>query len=83
MFKAHFSFSSTVFTKDIKTFFYFTSTSDEKTIINREIIKIVYKVESDKALKMNEITNRILQQFNDVAIKQLRFLFDRCIQKNI
>ena len=61
MFKTHFSSSSAVFTKDIKTFFYFTSTSDEKMMTNREIIKTVYKVELNKVLKTNEITNKNLR----------------------
>ena len=71
MFKIYFSSSLAVFTKDIKIFFYLTSTSDEKTITSREIIKTIYKVESDKALKMNEITNKVLQRLVNVAIKQV------------
>ena len=57
MFETYFSFSSTVFTKDIEIFFYVTFTNDEETIINREIIKTVYKIKSNKALKMVKITN--------------------------
>ena len=79
MFKTYFLSLSTVLTKNIKTFFYFTLTSDA----SREIMKTVYKVELNKALKINKITNRILQQFVDVATKQLQSFFNKCIQENI
>ena len=79
MFKAHFLFSSAILTKNIKIVFYFMLTSDEKTMTSGETIKTIYKVESNKASKMNKITNRILQRFVDVATKQFRFFFDKCI----
>ena len=83
MFKAQFSFSSTIFIKDIKIFFYFTSISNEKTITSCKIIKTIYKVKLNKALKINKITNRILRQFINVATKQLQFFFNKYVQKNI
>ena len=48
---------------------------------NREIIKIIYKIKLNKALKINEITNKILQQFVDVATKQLRFFLINVFKK--
>ena len=71
MFKIYFLFSSTVFTKNIKTFFYIMSTNDEKIILNREIIKIIYKIELNKTLKINKIINQILRRFIDVTTKWL------------
>ena len=67
MFKAHFSSSSTVFTKNIKIFFYFMSINNEEAMTNRKIIKTVYKVKSNKISKMNEITNRVLRQFVNIT----------------
>ena len=78
MFKAYFSSLSTIFTKDIKAFFYLTLTSDENMMTSYEVIKTVYKVELNKALKMNKITNKTLRRFVDVVTKQFRFFFNRC-----
>ena len=83
MFKIHFSFSSIVFMNDIKKFIYFLSTNDDETMTRREIIKIVYKVNSNKMSKINEIINKTLRQFARIIIEQIYFFFDRCIKENI
>ena len=57
MFEIYFSFSLMISTNDIEEFFYLLLTNDEKTIINRKLIKIVYKVNINKSLKINEIIN--------------------------
>ena len=53
---------------DIKKFLYSLSADDEKTITNRKIIKFIYKIDSNKMLKINEVINRALQRFVDVII---------------
>ena len=83
MFKIHFSFSLIIFINDIKKFVYFSSTDDDETITRREIIKIVYKINSNKVSKVNEIINRTLQQFARIIIEQIHFLFNKCIKKSI
>ena len=83
MFKIHFSFSSIVFMNDIKKFVYFSSTDDDETMTRREIIKIVYKINSNKMSKVNEIINKMLRQFARIIIKQIYFFFNKCIKKNI
>ena len=69
MFEIHFSFSSIIFMNDIKRFIYSSSTNNDETMIRREIIKIVYKINFNKMLKINEIINKALQQLAQVIIK--------------
>ena len=67
----------------MKEFSYSSSALDDESFISREIMKIVYKINSDKASEINEIINRTLRQLVNVVLKQIRFFFDRCIKKNI
>ena len=83
MFKIYFSSSSIVFMNDIKRFIYSSSTDDDKTMTRREIMKIVYKINSNKMLKINKIINRTLQQLARVIIKQIHFFFNKCIKESI
>ena len=83
MFKVHFSFLSTIFIKIIKKFDYFLSI-DDKTLMTRcEIIKIIHKINLNKIFKINEIINKTLRQFVRVVIKQIRFFFNKYINKKI
>ena len=83
MFEIHFSFSLIVFMNDIEKFVYFSSTNDDEIVTRREIIKIVYKINSNKTSKINEIINRTLRQLARIIIEQIRFFFDKCIKKSI
>ena len=83
MFKTHFSFSLTVFMKDVAKFDYFSSVDDEASMTHRKIIKIIHKINFNKTFKINEIINKTLRQLVRVIIKQIRFLFDKCIKKKI
>ena len=83
IFKIHFSFLSIVFMNDIKKFVYFSSTENDKTMTYREIMKVVYKINSNKTSKINKIINKTLRQFARIIIKQIYFLFDKCIKENI
>ena len=49
---------------NIKKIIYSSSINDDETMTRHEIIKIVYKINSNKMLKINEIINKALQQFN-------------------
>ena len=69
MFETYFSFLSTMFMKDIKNFDYFSSIYDETPITRREIIKNIYKINSNKIFKINEIINKTLRQLVRVVIK--------------
>ena len=83
MFKVYFSFSSTVFMKDVAKFDYFSSVENETSMTRHEIMKIIHKINSNKAFKINEIINKTLRQLARVVIKQIYFLFDKCIKKGI
>ena len=83
MFEAHFSFSSTMFMKNVENFDYFSSIEDETPMTCREIMKIIHKINSNKAFEINEIINKALRQFAHVIIKQIRFFFDKCIKEKI
>ena len=69
IFKIHFLFLSIVFMNDIEKFICFSSTDDDKIMIRREIIKVVYKINLNKMLKINEIINKTLQQLARIIIK--------------
>ena len=62
MFKIHFSFLSIVLMNDIEKFIYLSSTENDETITRYEIMKVVYKISSNKASKINEIINKTLRQ---------------------
>ena len=83
MFKIHFSFSSTVFMKNFGKFNYFLSIDDETSMIRREIIKIIHKINSNKKFEINEIINKMLRQLVRIIVKQIHFFFDKCIKKKI
>ena len=83
MFETHFSFSSTVFMKNVAKFNYFSLIDDEASMTRREVMKIIHKINSDKAFEINKIINRALRQLAEITINQIRFLFDRCIKKKI
>ena len=81
MFKTHFSFSSVIFTNDIKKFFYLSLTNDEKIMTNQKLIETTYKINMNKTLKVNEMINRMLKQFIAIVTKLNYFFFDKCIKK--
>ena len=83
MFETHFLFSSTMFMKDAAKFNYFSSIDDEAPMTYREIMKVIHKINSKKIFEINEIINGTLRQFVRVIVKQIRFLFDKCIKKKI
>ena len=83
MFEAHFSFSSTMFMKNVKKFDYSSSIENETSMTRREIIKVIHKINSNKTSEINEVFNRTLRQLVHVVIKQIRFFFDKCIKKRI
>ena len=83
IFEIHFSSSSIVFMNDIEKYVYFSSTDDDETMTRRKMMKIVYKINSNKMLKINEIINKTLRQFARIIVEQICFLFDKCIKENI
>ena len=83
MFKIHFLSLSIVFINDIKKFVYFLSTENDETMTRREIMKIVYKINLNKTLKINKVINTTLRQLVRIIIKQIHFLFNKCIKENI
>ena len=60
MFKIHFPFSSIIFINDIEKYVYFLLIKNDETMTRCEIMKIVYKINLNKMLKINEIINKAL-----------------------
>ena len=69
MFKIHFLFSSMVFMNNVKEFLYLLSTDDDKSFTNYKTIKIIYKTNSNKIIRISKIINRTLYQFINIIIK--------------
>ena len=61
IFKTYFSFLSTMFIKNIRKFNYFLLIDDEASMTRREIMKIIYKINSNKIFKINKIINQALR----------------------
>ena len=83
IFKIYFSFLSIIFMNDIEKFIYFSLTNDDETITYREIIKVIYKIISNKMSKVNKIINKTLRQLARIIIKQINSFFDKCNKENI
>ena len=83
IFKIYFAFSLIIFMNDIEKFVYFSSTDNDETMTHRKIMKIVHQINSNKMLKINKVINKTLRQLARIIIKQIYFLFDKCIKKNI
>ena len=83
MFKTCFLFSSTMFIKDAAKFNYFSSIDDGASMTYREIIKIIYKINSNKTFEINKVINKTLRQFVCVVVEQIYFLFNKYIKKKI
>ena len=69
MFETYFSFSLTMFMKNIIKFNYSSSTDDETSMTRREIIKIIHKINLNKIFKINKIINKTLRQLARVIVK--------------
>ena len=69
MFEVHFSFSSTMFMKDVAEFNYFLSIDDGTLMTHREIMKVIHKINSNKTFKINKIINKALRQFVRVIVE--------------
>jgi len=52
-------------------------------VLKRKIIKATHKVTSNKRLEINEIINRTLKQLICVVSRQIRFLFNKYIKKEM
>ena len=68
---------------DIKKFVYLLLTENDETMTHREIMKVVYKINLNKALKINKIINKTLRQFARIIIEQIYILFDKYIKEDI
>ena len=69
IFKSYFSFSLTMFMKFVIKFNYFLLINDKALIICCEIMKIIYKTNSNKIFKINKFINKTLQQLARVIIE--------------
>ena len=69
MFETHFLFLSTMFMKNVKKFDYFSLIDDEASMTHREVMKVIYKINLNKAFKINEIINKTLRQLTHVIIE--------------
>ena len=69
MFKIHFSFSLTMFIKNVAKFDYFLLIDNETSMTRREIIKVIHKINLNKVFEINKVINRALRQFVNIIIK--------------
>ena len=69
MFEIHFSSSSTMFMKNVEKFDYFSLVENEAPMTRREIMKIIHKINLNKAFEINEIINKALRQLARIVIK--------------
>ena len=69
MFEIHFSFSLTVFMKDVAKFNYSSLINDETSITRREIMKVIHKISANKTFEIKKIINKMLRQFVYVVVK--------------
>ena len=83
MFKTHFLFSLTMFMKNVEKFNYFSLINDETLMTRCEIIKVIHKINLNKIFEINKIINKILRQLARVVVKQIYFLFNKYIKKNL
>ena len=58
-----------MFMKNIEKFDYSSSIKDGTPITRREIMKVIYKINSNKAFEINKIINRALRQLARIVIK--------------
>ena len=72
-----------MFIKNVEEFNYFLSINDGTSMTRREIMKVIYKINSNKTFKINKIINKVLQQLARIVVEQIRFFFDKCIKKKI
>jgi len=52
-------------------------------VSKRKIIRAIYKATLNKIFEINKIINRVLKQLICVISKQIRFLFNKYIKKEI
>ena len=69
MFEAHFSLSSTMFMKNNKKFDYSLSVENKTSMTHCEIMKVIHKINLNKAFEINKIINKTLQQLVCVIIE--------------
>ena len=61
IFETHFSFLLTMFMKNVAKFNYFSLIDDETSMTRREIMKIIYKINLNKAFEISKIINKALR----------------------
>ena len=76
MFEIHFSFLLTMFIKNVAKFNYSLSIDDETSMTRRKIMKIIHKINLNKAFKINEIINKTLRQLIRVVVEQIHSFFN-------
>lgn len=85
MFQTHFppSSPSTLSAEDFSSYDYPQPMKEDGPIIEREIVRAIYKAAPDKAPDVNGVTNRALRHFIEIAATQKRSLFERCYREGI
>ena len=81
IFEIHFSFLLIIFRNDIERFVYFLLIDDDEIITRLEIMKIVYKINLNKTLKINKIINKALRQLAQIIIKEIYFFSTNTLKK--
>jgi len=69
--------------QDTKNFNYFFSIKDDVLLIYREIKRVTHKAILNKTLKDTNYINKVIRKLVNNALKQIRFLFKKYLQKKI
>ncbi len=83
MFQIHFSSSSKIFMLNTEDFEYSFLIENDASLMHRKIKRIIYKMMLNKILKHTEYINKIMRRLVNDASKQIRSLFEKCLQKKI
>jgi len=65
--------------QDIKNFNYFFLIKDNILLTYREIKRVTHKATFNKTSKYIDYKNRVMRKFVNNALKQICFLFKRCL----
>jgi len=69
--------------QDIKDFNNFSSIKDNVLLIYCEIKRVTHKATLNKTSKYIDYTNKVIRKIVNNALKQIRFLFKKCLYKRI
>ncbi len=83
MFQTHFSSSSKILMLNTEDFKYSLLIENNASLMHRKIKRVIYKMMFNKTSRHTEYINRKMCRLINNMLKQICFLFERCLQKRI